>query len=116
MQASRSGDLASDIRKWLTSHHSLLIIDSVDDIRALWTPNGPLDWLRDPLGMSRALITSRASQAARLMELDGAAVCFQLTPEDNTEVMKAMLARHASGSDDERTLTPYYQVCGCMVL
>jgi hypothetical protein len=112
MQGSMLSDLASDIRKWLTSHQSLLIIDNVDDIETI-LPDGPLDWVRDPLGRSRALITTRASRAAQ--ELEGT-ICFQLTPEDNTEVMEAMLARHASGSDAELVLRPGYQVCGCIVM
>jgi hypothetical protein len=107
MQGSEPSDLASNIRKWLTTHQSLLVIDNVDDIKAI-SPGGPLDWVCDALGRSRALITSRASRAAQ--ELEGA-VCVHLTLEDNSEVMETLLALSASSSDAELTLRPDYQVC-----
>jgi hypothetical protein len=107
MQGSSPSDLAWDIRKWLTTHRSLLIVDNVDGIEAMW-PGRPLHWVREGLGRSRALITSRAIQAAQ--DLQGT-VCVQLTPEGNSAVMEAILARHASGSDSEQQLRPEYQVC-----
>jgi hypothetical protein len=105
-QAPRESDLAADIRNFLTTHQILLIIDNLDRIEALWAGEA-LHWIRQGLGLSKCLITSRAANTAE--RLTGA-VCTQLTQDDNNTMMEPMLAQLASSSSARLVLDTDFQV------
>jgi hypothetical protein len=105
------GRLVREICGALSTRQSLLIIDGVDEIEALWR-GGALGWLLysegpSVLGQTRCLVTSRAAKQAA--ELGAHVQGFTLTPADNEVVMEKMLAHFASGGS-QSMLHPPFQV------
>jgi hypothetical protein len=98
MQGVPSEELVKEILRVLSNHSMVLIVDNVDDLRALEV-GGALHWVFRGLGKSRCLITSRIS--ARTFQFLFADVepdyaeCFEIRPEDNEKVMEAMVAKYA---------------------
>jgi hypothetical protein len=110
-QATDADQLVRDICQELSTKQSLLIIDGVDEIAAVWRER-ELNWLfgsggAASLGQTRCLVTSRATSDA--IALSTRAKCIDLKPSDNEAIMETLLARCAS-NDAQLTLDPAFQV------
>jgi hypothetical protein len=122
MQVMQSEELVEEILRILSNHRMVLIVDNVDDRRALEV-GGALHWVFRGLGNSRCLITSRIS--ARTFQFlfadvkPGYAECFEIRPEDNDEVMEAMVARYAWIGGGAQHFPPEVRnrnACACRLL
>jgi hypothetical protein len=90
--------LKKAILHFLSTHAKILILDNVDNIKAL-QQGGALRWVFDGLGESRCVITMRVRELSITTLCADVkhdyVECFEIRPNDNNEVMEAIVAQYA---------------------